>query len=653
MMLRSSAAYITISKHDIQWQDYTGMPEILVERLPTALPLFLGLQGAYNHLRLLGSGTRDIAVMINGRPLLNSALGATFLDQLPPEMIESIEVFLGSDAVILARNASGAALNVQEIRHDTRTLFTRLWYQQFGDQYTAADVDISLNVAPNVNCTVGARTQQATRIYNNTGNRSWNARALLRWNLSSTASLSCMYLLTQQQLAANGGLLTSTTANTVFSLTQFNELQEHTFRHDITLTGSAFLTADSSVAATLSLFTSIDQRALVRASLQGTSILSGGTVLAPDETIIQATSSNVTLGATGRFETQLRLFPAATATLLIGGTMALHTIPESPYWSAAARRGLQRTQTYGEVTAFARLGCTFVNVLEVSGGVHIGVIGERPILALGAKSLLSLHPSSSAHLTLWADLSQSLRLPSPAEDGAAAPFPYTQTTLLPESHVLGIAGLRFHEHIARQHDFATELLAFARLIAHPILYAPVQLPYAFVDGIISAHNTSISAIFAYNGSLPRVVAGLSILTTWHAHRLLGDMGAVCNGFAHVTTESDNTVYKRFPLLYAGATVQVEYMFGRDILRAGVRLRLSTPFTGERFSPLLWTYLPSAEEQSIAGNGIDIVAGAEIFGNLFIRATYQNVLNSPAFTVAGYPQYPSALRLTVSAPILGR
>jgi hypothetical protein len=55
---------------------------------------------------------------------------------------------------------------------------------------------------------------------------------------------------------------------------------------------------------------------------------------------------------------------------------------------------------------------------------------------------------------------------------------------------------------------------------------------------------------------------------------------------------------------------------------------------------------------LTGNGIDIVAGAEVFGSLFIRATFQNALGSTAFTVDGYPQYPTVLRLTVGATILG-
>ncbi len=655
LFMTSTQAFVTIDKNHTQWQDYTGFPDLLAERLP-AFPLFLGLQGAYNHLSILGASPRDVAVMMNGRPMRNVALGATYLEQLPPEMAEQTEVFLGSDAVLLANNASGAAINIQEIRHNTKSLYTRIWYQQFGDQFTAADVDASYNIAPNLNLTLGARTQKAGRIYNNTASSLWNARMILRWNLSSTASISFSYLLTQQRVTANGGLqVTTATASVVNSLTLFNELQENTLRHDLTLTGSGYLTRDSSIAATLSAYTTWDGRALERASLQGSYAAngraSGGGVIAPDETIIQSTTTNVSIGATGRIETHVSLFSALEATLLAGGNVALHSIPESIYWSAAARQGKSITQTQGELSAFGRLGFTLLKSLDVSGGARLTVLGKRTELALGAKASLFLVRSTTTSVQFWGDLSRSFRLPSPSDDGTAAP----DIPLLSESHVLGLAGLRFRSETA-QSSFSADILAFGRLITNPIVYDTANIPFTnvvkFADSVRMYPNTTLATVRTYNG-VSRTIFGASVNANWHGKNILFGGGLVLSGFANLTfSRTDSITDGRFPLLYAGATVQYEYGFGRDVLRAGVRVRMTTPFVGERFSPMLWSYLPSSAEQGLAGNGIDIVAGAEVFGSLNIRATYQNALNSSAFTVAGYPQYPTVLRLTISATILG-
>lgn len=655
LFMTSTQAFVTIDKNNTQWQDYTGFPDLLAERLP-AFPLFLGLQGAYNHLSILGASPRDVAVMMNGRPMRNVALGATYLEQLPPEMAEQTEVYLGSDAVLLANNASGAAINIQEIRHNTKNLYTRIWYQQFGDQFTAADVDASYNIAPNLNLTLGARTQKASRIYNNTASSLWNARMILRWNLSSTASISFSYLLTQQRVTANGGLqVTTATANVVNSLTLFNELQENTLRHDLTLTGSGYLTRDSSIAATLSAYTTWDGRALERASLQGDFAVngqtSGGGVIAPDETIIQSTTTNVSIGATGRIETRVSLFSVLEALLLAGGNVALHSIPESIYWSAAARQGKSITQTQAELSAFGRLGFTLLKSLDVSGGARLTVLGKRTELALGAKASLFLVRSTTTNVQFWGDLSRSFRLPSPSDDGTAAP----DITLLSESHVLGLAGLRFRSETA-QSSFSADVLAFGRRIENPIVYDTANIPFTnvvrFADSVRMYPNTTLATVRTYNGA-SRTIFGASVSANWHGKNMLFGGGLVLSGFANLTlSQTDGKSDGRFPLLYAGATVQYEYVFGRDVLRAGVRVRMTTPFVGERFSPMLWSYLPSSVEQGLAGNGIDIVAGAEVFGSLNIRLTYQNALNSTAFTVAGYPQYPTVLRFTISATILG-
>lgn len=657
LFMTSTQAFVTIDKKDVQWQDYTGFADLLAERLP-AFPLFLGLQGAYNHLSILGANPRDVAVMMNGRPMRNAALGATYLEQLPPEMAEQTEVFLGSDAALLANNASGAAINIQEIRHNTKSLYTRIWYQQFGDQFTAADVDASYNIAPNLNLTLGARTQNAKRIYNNTASQLWNARMILRWNLSSTASISFSYLLTQQRISANGGLVpTTATANVVNSLTLFNELQENTLRHDLTLTGSSYLTRDSSIAATLSAYTTWDGRALERASLQGSYTAngqaSGGVIIAPDATITQSTTTNVSIGATGRIETRVSLFSALEASLMAGGNVALHSIPESIYWSAAAREGNLKVQTQGELSAFGRLGFTLLKSLEVSGGVRFTLVGKRPEAALGAKAALYLVRSTTTSVQFWGDASRSFRLPSVTDDSAAV---ISKVELKSESHALVLAGLRFREETA-QSTFSADILAFGRWIENPIVYDTTSQVFTnivhFADSVRTFPNTTLATVRAYNGAAPRTIFGASVSANWHGKNILFGGGLVLSGFANLTlSQTDGKSDGRFPLLYAGATVQYEYTFGRDVLRAGVRVRMMTPFVSERFSPMLWAYVPSATEQGLTGNGIDIVAGAEVFGSLNIRATYQNALNTSAFTVAGYPQYPTVLRLTLSATILG-
>jgi Putative porin/TonB-dependent Receptor Plug Domain len=662
--LTATEAYIPLGKQAVQWNDHNGMAEMLAARAP-AFPLHLGQQGAFNHLSFFGATPRDVAVMLNGRSLNDAALGACFLEQLPPEMVERTEILIGSDAIIAANNAAGAAINLQEVRHNTKNLYTRFWFQQASEQYTALDADISYNIAPNLNFSLGARTQTARRIYANTALNAWNARLILSWSGISNATVSLNYLFTQQRNALNGGLTTATLVDVNITQPLFYDLQESTFRHDLTLTGTAYLTRDSAVAASLTAYSTLNQRSLEKASLQGAftanGLPGGGFLPVPDFFLTQATTPTFTIGATGRIETRVSLFPTTTATgsaleaaLTAGGTVALHTFSESPYTSGvnsqftSDRTGIAR----GEVAAFGRLAFTVLNSVNVSGGARFAVIGTRPELAIGAKAELLLSNSTYATVQFWADASRSFRAPSFDEETAFVRDTRRRgTDLLSEGHLLLLSGLRFRSAV---HEFSSDIVASYRLVSNPVVSDTTRLPFyepPTKDSIPLFVLGSLQTVRVFNAQT-RSILGIVANADWQIRNILFNGNLVMTGFANATliSQTDGVDDRRFPLLYAGLTAQYEYIVGRSILRAGVRVRMMTAFRGERFSPLLWTYVASDLEQGLSGNGIDVVAGARV-GNAYIRATYQNALGTTAFYVAGYPQFPSVLRLGVSWTIL--
>ena len=129
-------------------------------------------------------------------------------------------------------------------------------------------------------------------------------------------------------------------------------------------------------------------------------------------------------------------------------------------------------------------------------------------------------------------------------------------------------------------------------------------------------------------------------------------GLVLSGFANLTfSRTDSITDGRFPISMPEQRCSMNMASGGTCFVQG-RVRMTTPFVGERFSPMLWSYLPSSAEQGLAGNGLILWRVRRSLEALNICATYQNALNSSAFTVAGYPQYPTVLRLTISATILG-
>lgn len=679
LFMTATQAFITLSKHDIQWLDYNGMAEIFAAKMPV-FPLSLGSQGAFNHISFLGSSPRDVAIMINGRVTNDAALGAAYIEQLAPEMMEQAEIFIGSDAVILANNAAGAALNLQEIRHDSKDLYTRFWYSQSNEQYTAADVDLSHNIAPNLNLTIGARTQFGNRIYNNTGVSSWNARTILRWNVSPFVNVSLSYLLTQHRTALSGGVTSATVFDFSTSATVFNELRENTFRHDLALTGSAFLTRDSAIAASLTGYATLNERSLERASLQGTTLsgIRGGNVSARDTLLAESTTQTFSIGATGRIETRVRLFNALEAALTAGGTIGFSNLQSSIYWDETLRKSsldsfprsprANTTTLQSELSAFGRLQFSLFDRINISGGARFTVLGTTAGLSLGAKisTLLinNIAPVTSSTLEFWGDVSLSPRFPTFSEQGM------TSATLTPEQHFLVLAGLRLRDRSSK-HDFSCDVLGGFRSIANPIETRQITVPYTFYapklstpenpivvndgyrknDPLLASVNR-LSTMESSNGGV-RTVLGASLMADWHVKNILFGGNFVFSGFAQVSVPLEGlgtaALPERVPLVYTGCTAQYEYVLGRSILRAGVRVRMMTAFQPMGFSPMGWNYFETNETQGLTGNGLDVVAAARV-GNAYIRATYQNVLNVPMMNVALYPQYPSNVRVSVALTI---
>ncbi len=626
--ITATHAYLTIAKQDFQTQDYSGLTDILAARL-SAFPLFLGGQGLFNHLSVLGASPRDVAVMLNGRNMNDAAFGAFLLDQFPQEMMDCAEIFIGSDAAIIADNAAGAAINLQEIRHNTRRPFTRIWFQQSGaGTFGSSDGTLSYNVANDWNLTLGYRRQSTDGQYANSGVDGWNIRAMLRWSASSNATLSLSYLYTQHRMNLNGGLESIRSTDAVLQIansTLFSQLRDNQNRHDITLTGSLFLDEKHRSAASGSVF--VGTMLWERGTGSGSSSIFSAPAL--QDSVISSTFSTLSIGAAGRIETQVRL-SALTLALTAGGNIGFERVGDNAYLGFG-------TTTVGKGAARALLGGFARGELDVSGtaalsgGVRLSLVGSQPQLSIGAKLSIFFDERKERGSLFFADLSRSFRNPSVMEG----------LDLSPEGHLLAVAGVRIQGK-----TFSAEALGYYRVITNPILATSETI--SRTTDVVQLLTTR-----SFNGETvgisSRTVLGASVSAQTRLSGVLGG-NLLLSGFVQGAYSSDTAADKRFPLLFAGVSAQYEYIVGRSILRIGVRANGMTAFRGERFVPTSWSYIPSNYDQSTTSNGIDIIAGAEV-GNAYIRVTYQNLLDQKTFTVPLYPIYGRSLKLGLSFTIL--
>lgn len=665
LMMSATEASIAIHKSAVQWLDYNGVTEILAEQLQGKLPvmpLMLGGQGLMNHLAVLGARPRDVAVMFNGRSLNEAAFGTCAIDQISPELAENFEILIGSDAALFANNAAGALVNIQERLFNTKRPTTRVWYAQANANYLAGAVEFAYNVANNLHLSLGVRPQNSADVFPNTALRSWNVNATVRWDLSSQATLSLAYLYTQHRTGANGGLVELPSDGTAFSAQPlFGQMEELVDRHDITLSGSIRLggsnTANSanstnSASETAWLPITGTASAAVYASAaqwhraaKGSGLNSLTTFSDP---FVPSTFGTVSLGATGRMETQIRL-GALQCGLTAGGELGLQSVGQDWYflhalYSTQATLIAQTNATQGLAAAFGRLNINLSDVLALSGGIRTAVVGNAVNAAFGGRATFSL-----GKLELFADASRSFRLPSVAENLRLG-------ALRSEAHLLGIAGASIGEP---QMGFSASAMAFYRFVENPILARAVSTSFSPFGGIGTERlfstesfngrsETVLGASVQASARFPNVLFGNLLLAGFaQAHRSTLDDGTP------TTTATSTISTDRLPLLYTGATAQYEYVVGRSVLRLGIRARMMTGFRGERFIAPLWTYIRDDErvtttniEQGITGNGLDILAGAEV-GNAYIRVTYQNALGQQYVFVPVYPMYSSVLRLSVT------
>lgn len=580
-----------VTKHDLQYLNFVGLHDILAQQVSDIYPLHLGSYGQMNAISVFGSGLRDLSLQFNGRSLDEKMFGAVNIEEYPSEMVEEIQIFTGTDAVILGDNSSGMLINLQERVFNTKSPYTHLWYSQGGYDYIASDGIFSQNIAKNWNTTLGYRRQSSGSRYTNSSLDLWNIRANLRWNPSDFTSLTLSELFTHQRIGANGGIDSTSPSigNELLAVPLYPEYNQRVYRHDMTLSGTSLLSNDttSSIAGTLYYTTAVWQksRPLSMAVHAG-------------DTISMIESKSARFGTTLRYEQTL----FNLTTIRIGGVLEYQTTEETVY-NEPITNGL--AAGYGHI--YQRLS----DNLSLKGGVRLSLQNGIFVPTFGAAAEMK----SSDNISLMFDISQSSRIPS-ASEGLG---------LKSEKHLLTLAGVHYNYD-----SLSFGLTGFARFINTPIISSPLRDSTGF---ILTTRST--------NGDT-RQIYGL----TTQAKYSYKSFSA--NGFMQLYQSSDVLVANnRFPLFYAGITAQYTYSVGQSVMFGGLTVKFIGSHSADEFIPQTWSSIPSRTESSLASfNGIDAFVVLRL-GNAYVRATYTNILSQTYYYVSIYPQLDRNLRLSVS------
>ena len=588
-----------VTKKDLQWMEYTSLFNILKQKLP-AYPLSLGNYGQFNNLSVFGANPHDNNLRFNNRQMNDIAYGSYNLEQFSPEFMESAEILTGSDAIIFANNASGMAINLQEIKYNTSTPYSKLWFAQSGYGYISSDGIYSQNISPNLNFTFGFKKQSSTAEFTNQWFDGWHVRGLIRWNPSNYTSISLTENFINHSLGTNGGVDNNPYMYDPLSATvKFSQLDEHVFRHDITLSFSTIF--DSLALSAISGNIYITNAEWNRArSLQMITDIT--------DSSLRAKYFSRVFGANAQYEQKITdLF-----TLRFGGELAYISLDKSYF----------NDKTHGiNLGVFGHLNIKLMDKLNLSGGIRLNNQIDRVYYSIGAK----INYQETDSTSYYADLSISQRPPSPAEG----------LKLNNETNTLLLAGLNT--------KFNTSSFSGNLYLRH--VNSPILSEYS-VDSL----NSNIYPV-TFNGST-KFATGLSF-------SFISEVSSKISLSSKLLVDYTSNSSK-FDFLKPNILLNISSYYDIKVsvseVRIGFEFETFYRHNWDIFMPQTRTYQQIDNDPKFFINGLNFFAYGK-FGNTYVKIMIKNIIESSLpsqpgyYYTAYYPELGRLLRISLSWPFL--
>lgn len=403
---RSTDTLLDLSKYDRRFVQYNSASDLLIRATPF-MPLSHGGFSQHNAVSIAGGWNADLGLSVNGRRMVDPWSSQYQLSQLAPDAYETFEILTGTHAVGLAASTTLSAFNAQEMRFNSATPYTHMWYSQGGGELIAADVSMAQNVAPGVNVNVGVRRSGAYGRYVNQEFDVWNVRANTHWAVDSLTNLRISYHLTSQNTGLPGGLRTTLPLDNLTEATAppvFFYLQDEMRRHDVTLSGLHRFDTAGTHEVFASLYVSSTSMLRIRDSTLFTSAT---------DTLKNTTFRGQLYGMMLRSRHQLGVLD-----LRLGASVDVFALDSTVYNDEGSDVQPQ---------VFGHLDLPLSEMLTFTGAARIAVEHGNVLTSAGAGLTFALGASS-----LRLDASTIQRSASPAEG----------IDLVPERHLLGLAEYR-------------------------------------------------------------------------------------------------------------------------------------------------------------------------------------------------------------------
>ncbi len=580
--------YTKINKTDFPFENYQTSTDLIHNKL-SAFPLSLGNIGKFNSLAINGAYAHQISTSYNSRPMFDIFDRKYNLEQFPAEFFENIEILTGTDAVSFSDNSSGAMLNFQEIIYNTNTPFTKLWFAQADYDFIGSDGIFSQNIAKDLNFTFGFRSLFSNGRYDNNWLESWNARVLLRYNMSDLSCISIVYNFVNMGNGTNGGIK-SDTADFTDDLTAavlYKDLNDRVFRNELNLTYSQILNKDTTQAFTTSLFFADEDWTIHRQD----------DMLQANDTLNNIYYSAPQIGFNFRYEMSILKFLTIRA-----GTNFLHyELPETYYFSS---------KTDNEIAFFVHSEIKLTEKFSIIQGNRWTKKKENSFISSGGKICYS----NNDNLNLSLDLSYS----------ETRNIPLFTSNLNKEKNLLILANMELKFSKSK-----FNITLYNRNVIEPILFEPVYEN----DVMANTIPKNIENYSVFGGSINFETA---VFKSFFVN---------ANVQSNYVSSEMKEVKNLFPLFYGNLIIYYKLQIGESILNVGAKVGFISKFKGLSYVPFNRTYVYRGVESGNRFTGLDLFLSAKL-GNAYIKATYQNLLSNEYYYVPLYPVLDGNLRLSL-------
>lgn len=596
-LINEIKTFETIRKEELLFMQYIGLTDIIRSRVP-AYPVMMGSYSQFAGLSFFGASVQGVNLSYNNRSLNDISYGSYNLEQFSQEFTEQIEILTGSDAVILHDNSTGAAINLQEIRYNTLTPYTRIFFTEAANNHIIADGVFSKSFARNFNFIFGFRSIGGDGRNENSLVDSWHVRLGIRWNPTESMSLSLTENYTNHTLGLNGGISNADPfASALDAIVFYPDLIEKNFRHDLGLTFSYIIDKDSinSIFVSVSLTNSEWDRSARESNF--------------DQDTINGFLDIYTTkkyGLTGYYNFHLNFFNLKT-----GGSFDYIN----------SQKGLYIDAFDGQSTSiFAHGRLSVFDIVNLSFGGRIRQMKGNTAVSFGAKSEINF----SDELRLNIDISKSERLPSLSEG----------FNLKKETHLLAIAEMQL-----KMNRLDVRLGAFYRNIENPINSIPLSDSTEFIYSVQSFNGSARDILGGY---LYSEIVPLEEIdyTTWKFTPVNLKMN-----LQYYYSEANGTRDLTLPELYGSISLYSQFAVSRSIARVGFAFEFLLKYKGERFIPLNRLFIPVDNEQKYMQNGLSIFATTKL-GDAYLRISMNNIL-SQLYYIPYYPVYGQNFRIQVA------